>query len=64
MVAAELSAELYKNQILEVFWRFFARPVAAGGGGGVGRQCKINSIDFQNDFFAQKLKNYQMLAVF
>ena len=28
MVAAELFAELYKNQILEVFWRFFVRPVA------------------------------------
>ena len=28
MVAAELSVELYKNQILEVFWRLFVRPVA------------------------------------
>ena len=48
MAAAELSVELSKNQILEVFWRFFARPVAAGGGGGGdggGRHSKINKID-------------------
>ena len=44
MVTAELSAELYKNQILEVFWRFFVRTVAAGGGGG--RHSKIDSIDY------------------
>ena len=30
MVAAELSVELYKYQILEVFWRFFVRTVARG----------------------------------
>ena len=62
MVAAELSAELYQNRILEVFWRIFVRTVAACGAADVIAKM-IVLVSVQNRYISTEIHEKKLIIL-